>query len=126
MTPEMLKKLKTAVARKPRRLSELCRDVRESGSQWSDAQVRLALRVYTGIDLTEEADPLVSAGRASAAEQLRQAVYDAVQSQGGRPVPIARVLELLPSDMTTSVAQVKSVAKKDERLVVKGQAVGMK
>lgn len=126
MNAQTLDYVKKLVTRKPMRFLEICREVNASGSQWQPAQIRLLLRAYAGIEVGDGNDPLVSAGKRSGTERLREAVYEAVQGQGGRPVQAARVLELLPSDVTTSVAQILAVGKSDTRLTVTGPVIRVK
>jgi hypothetical protein len=126
MTPQIIDEVRKLVDQKPILFSAICREVQESGSQWQPAQIRLLLRAYAGIEVGAGNDPFVSAGKRSVTERLREAVYEAVQAQGGRPVQAARVLELLPSDLTTSVAQVLSIAKNDARLTVTGPVLRTK
>ncbi|MEI6516046.1 MAG: hypothetical protein WCO77_08715 [bacterium] len=126
MTPQTLDYVKKLVTRKPILFSEICREVQESGSHWQPAQIRLCLHAYAGIEVGDGQDPLVSVGTRSTTERLREAIYEAVQGQGGRPIQVARVLELLPSDLTTSVAQILAVAKIDTRLTVTGPMIRTK
>lgn len=121
MTPEIYKSAIDNVGPDGMSLTQLHAAVREAGSPWSAEQLHLMLDCMEGVEVTGSEDSwMVSSGERSPEEELAAAIEQVVQSQGGRPLPAAKVLELLPDRFTTSEAQVRKVAKESMRLRVMG------
>jgi len=68
---------------------------------------------------TDPSDPLVQLGERSVQDELADAIAEVVRAQG-RPVPAAQVMQLLPRKFTTSVEQLKKLAKETPGLKVVG------
>ena len=121
MTPEIYKSVIQNVGSEPVALKQLHAAARDAGSSWSIEQLHLMLDCMDGIEVTQsDATWMVHSGSKSPEEELADAIAETVQSQGGRPLPAAMVLELLPARFTTSEAQIRKVAKESARLQVMG------
>ena len=106
---------------KPCRLSRLHALAADAGSTWSVEQLHLMLACMDGIEVKSTAndDPIVGLGQRSQQEELAEAVVDVVRAQG-RPTPAAQIIHLLPSRFTTSVEQIKKLARETRGLKVIG------
>ena len=106
---------------KPCRLSRLHALAADAGSTWSVEQLHLMLACMDGIEVKSTAndDPIVGLGQRSQQEELAEAVIDVVRAQG-RPTPAAQIIKLLPSRFTTSVEQIKKLARETRGLKVIG------
>jgi hypothetical protein len=105
-------------------LDELHAMAVEAGSDWSSDQLWLLLACLDGFRVKggdgDTALPTVSLGDRSPKEKLQDAIVDVVRSEAGRPVPVQKVLSLLPSEFVTSVAQILAVARETPNLEVFG------
>jgi hypothetical protein len=121
MTPEIYKAAIANIGSEGMSLTQLLAAVREAGSTWSAEQLHLMLDCMVGVEVSDQGGMwCISTGQRSPEEELAAAIEQVVQSQGGRPLPAAKVLELLPDRFTTSEAQVRKVAKESARLNVLG------
>lgn len=118
MTPDIYKDVTAQLSRSPQSLSQLHGLIQELGSDWSLAQVQLFLTSMEGVELN--ADGQVKLGAKSPQETLLDAVVMVVKSRGGKPIPAAQVLQLLPGQFTTSKAQIKALAKGSSQLELFG------
>jgi hypothetical protein len=121
MTPEIYKTITESINSQSMPLRQLHAAARDSGSTWSVDQVHLLLSCFDDWRVTNSGnDWLVERAGRSIEEELEDAIVTAVQSQGGRPMPAAVVMSLLPSKFTTSEAQIRKLAKESSRLQVMG------
>jgi len=121
MTPESFKAIAESINRQSMPLRQLHAAARDSGSSWSVDQVHLLLSCLDDWRVTNAGNEwLVERAGRSEEEELEDAIVTAVQSQGGRPMPAAMVMSLLPVKFTTSEAQVRKLAKESSRLQVVG------
>jgi hypothetical protein len=121
MTPESYKTITESINSQSMPLRQLHAAARDSGSTWSVDQVYLLLACLDDWRVTNAGnDWLVERAGRSLEEELEDAIVTAVQSQGGRPMPAAVVMSLLPSKFTTSEAQIRKLAKESSRLQVMG------
>ncbi|MDH3601472.1 MAG: hypothetical protein OEU26_17815 [Candidatus Tectomicrobia bacterium] len=122
MTPEIYAQLVDTLKREPLPLQTLHAYAVDAGSSWSVHQLHLMLAVMDGVsvDVVDSDNPMVRLGERSQAEQLADAIAEVVRSQGGRPLPAAQVLTLLPGRFATSVEQIKKVARQASGLRVVG------
>jgi hypothetical protein len=124
MTEVILDRLTNALRTKPRKLDELHALAVEAGSDWSRDQLWLLLACLDGFRVEGGDDdasmPTVSLGDRSPKEKLQDAILEVVRSEAGRPVPVQKVLSLLPSEFVTSVAQILAVAREAPNLEVFG------
>jgi hypothetical protein len=128
MKPLLLDQLRDTVRRPPTRLGQLHAQVRDAGSTWSPEQLRLLLETYTGFKVNDpaSADPEISVGEVTPEEALLAAVRQILSTEPGRPVPLARVIELLPSNITTSPEQLRALAAKTSDLEIRGPMIRRK
>lgn len=121
MTPETYKSITDGIGADAMPLKQLHAAARDRGSVWSIEQLHLLLSCLDDWRVEKSGDDWVvhRAGR-SLEEELEDAIVAAVQSQGGKPLPAAVVMSLLPSKFTTSEAQVRKLAKESSRLLVLG------
>lgn len=121
MTPESYKSITESINSQSIPLRQLHAAARDSGSTWSVDQVHLLLACLDDWRVTNAGNEwqVERAGR-SLEEELEEAIVTAVQSQGGKPLPAAIVMSLLPGKFTTSEAQVRKLAKESSRLQVVG------
>lgn len=122
MKPALLDELRDTVRRQPTRLSHLHAQVRDAGSPWSMEQLRLLLETFDGFKIGDPAgtDPEISLGEVTPEEALAAAVRQILAAEPGRPFPLARVIELLPSNLTTSVEQLRAMAATSIDLEIRG------
>ena len=122
MTPEIYEQLVETLKREPLPLRTLHAYAADAGSNWSVHQLHLMLAVMDGVsvDGIDNDNLMVRLGERSQAEQLADAIAEVVRSQGGRPLPAAQVLKLLPGRFTTSVEQIKKIARQASGLRVVG------
>jgi hypothetical protein len=118
MTPTLYDDLTRQLNQGPQSLEQLHGLIQELGSDWSLPQLQLFLTCMDGVEVGS--DGQVSMGAKSTQELLLAAVVDVVKSQGGRPIPAAQVLRLLPSQFVTTEAQIKALAKSSTELEVFG------
>jgi hypothetical protein len=121
MTPESFRAIFESSIGTPTPLKQLHAAAHDRGSVWSREQLHLLLSCLDDWRVEKVGDDWVvhRAGR-SLEEELEDAIVAAVQSQGGKPLPAAVVMSLLPSKFTTSEAQVRKLVKKSSRLQVVG------
>jgi hypothetical protein len=121
MTPESFRAVLGNIMGDSVPLKQLHAAARDRGSLWSLEQVHLLLSWLEDWRVEKLGDDWIvhRAGR-SLEEELEDAIVAAVQSQGGKPLPAAVVMSLLPSKFTTSEAQVRKLAKDSSRLQVIG------
>lgn len=121
MTPETYEDLVQTIRREPVPLRKLHSFATDAGSTWSVEQLHLMLECMEGVEVYSEDDKTLSVrlGKRTEQDELVDAIVDVVRSQG-RPVPAAQVLSLLPSRFTTSVEQIKRIAKETQGLKVMG------
>lgn len=128
MKPALLDQLRETVRRQPARLSQLHSQTRDAGSTWSTEQLRLLLETFDGFSVRDPAgvDPEISLGEVTPEEALLVAVRQVLNNEPGRPVPIARVIELLPPNLTTSLEQLRTLAAKTTDLEIRGAMIRRK
>ena len=126
MKSALLDQLRDTVRRQPTRLGQLHAQVRDAGSPWSPEQLRLLLETYDGFKVGAGADPEVSLGEVTPEESLLAAVRQILSIEPGRPVPVARVIELLPANLTTSAEQLRALAAKTSDLEFRGSLIRRK
>ena len=126
MKPALLDQLRDTVRRQPTRLVSLLAHARDAGSPWSPDQLRLLLETYGGFKVGDGADPEISLGEVTPEEALLAAVRQILSTELGRPVPVARVIELLPSNLTTSVEHLRALAAKTSDLEIRGPMIRRK
>lgn len=121
MSPEIFKSLTDSYTGGMVPLKQLHAAVRDSGSVWSIDQLHLLLSCLDDWRVTNAGGEwaVERAGR-SLEEELEDAIVTAVLSQGGRPMPAAVVMSLLPGKFTTSEVQLRKLAKDSLRLQVIG------
>jgi hypothetical protein len=121
MTPDIYEQLVESLRREPLPLSRLHALAADAGSTWSVEQLHLMLACMDGIEVQDAGndDPIVRLGQRSPQEELAEAVVDVVRAQG-RPTPAAQIIQLLPSKFTTSVEQIKKLARETRGLKVIG------
>lgn len=121
MTPDLYEQLVQSLRREALPLSRLHALAADGGSTWSADQLHLMLSCMDGIELQSDAndDPVVRLGQRSLQEELAEAVLDVVRAQG-RPTPAAQIIQLLPNKFTTSVEQIKKLARETRGLKVIG------
>jgi hypothetical protein len=126
MKPDLLEQLREAVRDHPMRLGQLHTHARDAGSPWNVAQLRLLLEVYDGFKVGVGDDPEISVGESTIEETLLTSVRQILSAEPGRPVPVARVIELLPSNLTTSPEQLRALAAKTTDLELRGPMIRRK
>jgi len=128
MTIGILNQLRADVTRQRFRLSHLHAQVRDAGSNWTTEQLRLLLETYTGFKVSDaaSADPEIALSEVTPEEALLAAVRQILSAEAGRPVPIARVIGLLPSTLTTSPEQLRALAAKTNDLEIRGPMIRRK
>lgn len=121
MTPALYEQLVQSLRREALPLSKLHAFAADAGSTWSTEQLHLMLACMDGIELQSSGndDPVVRLGQRSHQEELAEAVLDVVRAQG-RPTPAAQIIQMLPRKFTTSVEQVKKLARETRGLKVIG------
>lgn len=121
MTPDLYEQLVQSLRREALPLSSLHALAADAGSTWSADQLHLMLACMDGIELQSAGndDPVVRLGQRSLQEELAEAVLDVVRAQG-RPTPAAQIIHLLPSKFTTSIEQIKKLARETTGLKVIG------
>lgn len=122
----LLEQLRDTVRRQPTRLGSLHAHARDAGSPWSPDQLRLLLETYDGFKVGEGPDPDISLGEVTPEEALLAGVRQILSTEPGRPVPVARVIELLPPNLTTSVEQLRALAAKTSDLEIRGPMIRRK
>ena len=124
MKPALLDQLRDLVRRQPTRLAQLHAYVRDAGSPWNQEQLRLLLETYDGFKVGDAgADPVISLGEATPEEALLAAVRQILNTEPGRPMPIGRVIELLPSALNTSPEQLRALAARTTDLEIRGALI---
>lgn len=125
MKPALLDQLRDTVRRQPARLSQLHAQVRDAGSSWSPEQLRLLLETYDGFKVGDPwaPDPEISLGEVTPEEALLAAVRQILTAEAGRPMPVGRVIELLPANLTTSMEQLRALAARTIDLEVRGAMI---
>ena len=128
MKAQVLDQLRDTVRRQPSRLTQLHAQVRDTGSNWTTEQLRLLLETYTGFKLSDaaSADPEISLGEVTSEEALLLAAREVLNAQAGRPIPIAQLIALLPSHLTTSPEQLRALAAKTNDLEIRGPMIRRK
>lgn len=126
MKPALLEQLRDTVRRQPTRLGSLHAHARDAGSPWSPAQLRLLLETFDGFKVGGSDDPEISLGEVTPEEALLAAVRQILSAEPGRPVPVARVIELLPPNLTTSPEQLRALAAKTNDLEIRGPMIRRK
>ena len=116
MTPTLYDDLTQQLNQGPQSLEQLHGLIQELGGDWSLPQLQLFLSCMDGVEVGR--DGQVRMGAKSTQELLLAAVVDVVRSKGGRPIPAAQVLQLLPSQFVTTAAQIKALAKSSTELEV--------
>lgn len=125
MKPAFLDQLRETLRRQPVRLSRLHALVREVGSQWTPDQLRLLLETLDGFQIgdSKDSDPEVSLGEITPEEALLAAVREILNAEPGRPMQLSRVIEMLPSQFTTSPEQLRDLAAKTSDLEIRGPMI---
>ena len=121
LTPENFKSVMDGTNTSVLKLEALHAAARDGGSTWSVEQLHLLLSCLEDWKVSKPVgDWIVQRAGRSLEEELEDAIVAAVHSQGGRPMPAAVVMSLLPGKFTTSEAQVRKLAKESSRLHVVG------
>lgn len=127
MKPELLEPLHDHLRRHPARLSRLHAVIRDAGSPWSPEQLRLLLETLDGYRLVGDGeDPEVSLGEIAPEEVLLAAVRGILQAEAGRPMPLSRVIALLPTHFTTSSEQLRNLASGSADLEIRGPMIRLR
>lgn len=126
MKPILIDQLRDTVHRQPTRLKQLHAQVRDAGSLWSSDQLRLLFETFDGFKLGHGDDPEISLGGVTPEEALLAAVRQILGAEIGRPLPVARVIELLPPNVTTSPEQLRALAAKTSDLEFRGPMIRRK
>jgi hypothetical protein len=121
MNPAIYGQLVQTLRREPLPLAKLHALAVDAGSTWSLEQLHLLLACMDGIEVqrADTGNPVVSLGQRSTQDELAEAIADVVRAQG-RPVPAAQVMQLLPDRFTTSVEQIKKLARETSGLKLLG------
>ena len=121
MTPQIYEELVQSLRRGELPLSRLHALATDAGSTWSVEQLHLMLACMDGLELKsgDSGDPIVGVGQRSLQEELIDAVIEVVRAQG-RPTPVAQIIQLLPGKFTTSVEQIKKMARETHGLKLIG------
>lgn len=121
MTPEIYRSITEGVGTTTLPLKQLHAAARDRGSAWTIDQLHLLLECLEDWRVEKQGEDWIvqRAGR-SLEEELEDAIIAVVLSQGSKPLPTAMVMTLLPSEFTTSEAQVRKLAKESSRLRVVG------
>jgi hypothetical protein len=121
MTPDVYEQLVQSLRREALSLSRLHELAADAGSTWSVEQLHLMLDCMDGIEVQAagDDDPIVRLGQRSQHEELAEAVVDVVRAQG-RPTPAVQIIQLLPTKFTTSIEQIKKLARETRGLKVIG------
>lgn len=126
MKPALLEQLRDTVRSQPTRLGSLHAHARDASSPWSPDQLRLLLETYDGFKVGAGDDPEISLGEVTPEEALLAAVRQILSTESGRPVPVARVIELLPTNLTTSMEQLRALAANTSDLEIRGPMIRRK
>jgi hypothetical protein len=126
MKPALLEQLRDTVRRQPTRLGLLHAHASDAGSPWSPDQLRLLIETFAGFQVGVGDDPEIYLGEVTPEEALLAAVRQILSTEPGRPVPIARVIELLPPNLTTSPEQLRALAAKNSDLELRGPMIRRK
>ncbi len=126
MKPALLEQLRDTVRRQPTRLGSLHAHARDAGSPWSADQLRLLIETFDGFKVGSGDDPDISLGEVTPEESLLAAVRQILSAELGRPVPVARVIELLPPNLTTSPEQLRALAAKTNDFEIRGPMIRRK
>jgi hypothetical protein len=118
MTPRHAEELLSHLKLKALGLDELHERVRLSGSAWTRDQLELFLLCARGV--TRDGTGAFQAIAASAEDDLGAAIFEAVRSFAGKPVPAAQVRARLPQHFVTSDEQVLAVVRRTAGLEVFG------
>lgn len=107
--------------REPLPLAKLHAMAVDAGSTWSAEQLHLLLACMDGVEVqaAEAENVMVRLGQRSQQDELVEAIAEVVRAQG-RPVPAAQIIQLLPSRFTTSVEQIKRLARETSGLKLLG------
>ena len=121
MNPAIYEQLVDAVRREPLPLAKMHALAVDAGSTWSVEQLHLLLACMDGIEVESDdtGKAVVKLGQRSQQDELVEAIADVVRAQG-RPVPAAQVMQLLPRRFTTSVEQIKKLARETSGLRLVG------
>lgn len=118
MTPRNAEELLAVLKQKALGLDELHERVRISGSAWTRDQLELFLLCAPG--LTHDEVGTFRADGASAEDELRAAIVEAVRSFAGKPVPAAQIRARLPHRFVTTDEQVLAISRRTAGLEVFG------
>ena len=118
MTPALYEQLVETLKRGPLPLERLHAYAADAGSTWSMDQLHLMLDCLEGVRVEpgEDGGWKVRLGQQTQQEELADAIVEVVRSQGGKPLPAMKVLELLPPRFTTSVEQIRKIARESKEL----------
>jgi hypothetical protein len=118
MMPRQAEELLSHLKLKALGLDVLHERVRLSGSSWTCEQLELFLRCARGV--TCDGTGSFHADAASAEDELGAAIFEAVRSFAGKPMPAAQVRARLPQHFVTTDEQVLAVARRTAGLEVFG------
>lgn len=121
MNPTIYGQLLQTLLRETQPLAKLHALAVDAGSTWSVEQLHLMLACMDGVEVqaADTDNPMVRLGQRSQQDELAEAIADVVRAQG-RPVPAAQVLQLLSGRFSTSVEQIKKVARETSGLTLVG------
>jgi hypothetical protein len=122
MTPAIYEEITTALKRENLPLTKVWELAKNSGSNWSVAQVHLFLACMDGVEveIASEDLPLVKLGQRTEKEELVEAIIQVVNSNTGKPISAAEIRRKLPGKFITTEAQIKALAKETSVLEVFG------
>ena len=125
MTPALLAQLQATVRRQPTRLTRLHAEARDGGTPWSQEQLRLLLECFEAFHFSDPnaENPEVSVGELTHEEALLAAVREILGTQPGRPMPLPRVIELLPPQLATSIEQLRALVAKTTDIEIRGPMI---
>ncbi|MGT2430352.1 hypothetical protein ACU4HD_19555 [Cupriavidus basilensis] len=118
MTPRHAEELLNMLKQHHFSLDDAHERARLSGSAWSRDQLELFLLCAPDVMRDESGSFRVGAG--GAADDLQAAIFEAVQSFSGKPVPATQVRARLPNHFVTTDEQILAVARRTAGLEVFG------
>jgi hypothetical protein len=121
VTPAIFEELTELLNRQSEPLSRLHSLALDAGSTWSIEQLHLMLACMEGIELAAIDDEvvMVSLGQRTFLQELHEAIIEVVNAQG-QMLPAVQIKDLLPARFTTSVEQIKKLARESKVLKVVG------
>jgi hypothetical protein len=119
MTPSQAVELLGTVKEKSLTLEDLYERMRTTGSSWTLQQLQLFLMCAPGVRRDPTAGTFHVASR-GVEEELQDAIFEAVRSFAGKPVPAALVRARLPNQFVTTDEQILALARRTPGLEIFG------